>query len=179
MNSLFVLRKMTLKGKKRQVLAFKVIHLFAPTPQGAGGRFGGGANRLARALGERALKRAGSSDLAVMQGSGHYQNKMADIIVDRQRADVRHYPVVFIRCKKEQNTFSLRSFSVLFKFPSEHPREQISVLNIFSTSVTCNFLDSIRKWHHNPDDSTEIMFRLILSVLHFSLILSCVIHHPL
>ena len=115
------------------------------------------------------MKRAGSSDLAVMQGSGHYQNKMADIIVDRQRADVRHYPVVFIRCKKEQNTFSLRSFSVLFKFPSEHPREQISVLNIFSTSVTCNFLDSIRKWHLNPDDSTEIKFRLILSVLQFNI----------
>ena len=40
-------------------------------------------------------------------------------------------------------------------------------------------LRKIRKWHHNSDDSTDIIFRLILSVLYFSLISSCVSHHPL
>ena len=98
---------------------------------------------------------------------------MADIIVDRQRdypMDVRHDPVAFIRCKQYRRSkllFSLRPCSVLFNIPSEHPREQIFVLNIFSTSVV-NFLDLARKWHHNPNDSIGIIFGLISS---------CVIHH--
>ena len=75
------------------------------------------------------------------------------------------------------NWFFSRSFSVLFNFLP--PRTNWSVLNIFSTSVTCKFLNLVRKWHHNPDDSTDITFRLILSVLLFSLIWSCVIHHLL
>ena len=45
--------------------------------------------------------------------------------------------------------------------------------------MTCKFLDLVRKWHHNPDDSTDIIFRLILSALPFSLKSSCVIHHLL
>ena len=106
---------------------------------------------------------------------------MADIILDRQRdypANVAIFPVAFIFCKQYgTNYFFSHSFSVLFNFPL--PRTKLSVLNIFSTSVTCKFLDLIRKWHHNPDDSTDIIFRLILSVFPFSLISRSVIHHQL
>ena len=77
---------------------------------------------------------------------------------------------------KEQIIFSQVRFLFCLIF---FPREQMSVLNIFSTSVTCKFLDLVRKWHHNPDDGTDIIFRLILSVFPFSLISSCVIHHLL
>ena len=45
--------------------------------------------------------------------------------------------------------------------------------------VICKFLDLVRSWHHNPDDSTDIRFRLILSVLPFSLISSCLIDDQL
>ena len=73
---------------------------------GKRGNRNGQQNRQTRALEARALKRVGSSDLAVMQGSQvlpKRQNKMADIILHRQRddpADVSHYPVAYIRCKK-------------------------------------------------------------------------------
>ena len=88
---------------------------------------------------------------------------MADIILNRPRdypADVSRYPVAFICCK----------FNFL------HPRTNVCI-EYSSTSVTCKFRDLIRKWHHNSDDSTDIIFRLILSVLYFSLLSSCVIHH--
>ena len=55
------------------------------------------------------------------------------------------------------NYFFSLSLSVLFNF---FRREQISVLNTFSTSLTCKTLDLVRKWHHNQDDSTDIIFRL-------------------
>ena len=45
--------------------------------------------------------------------------------------------------------------------------------------MNCKFGALVRKWHHNSDDSTDIIFRLILSVLYFSLLTSCVIHHLL
>ena len=48
-----------------------------------------------------------------------------------------------------------------------------------STSVTCIFRDLVRKWRHNSDDSTDVIFRLILLVLYFILLSSCVIHHLL
>ena len=53
--------------------------------------------------------------------------------------------------------------------------------NDFTSPLSANglFRDLVRKWHHNSDDSTDIIFRLILSVLYFSLISSCVIHHLL
>ena len=37
----------------------------------------------------------------------------------------------------------------------------------------------VRKWHHNSDDSIDIIFRLILSFLYFTLISICVILHLL
>ena len=48
-----------------------------------------------------------------------------------------------------------------------------------STSVTCIFRDLVRKWRHNSDDSTDVIFTLILLVLYFILLSSCVIHHLL
>ena len=74
------------------------------------------------------------------------------------------------------NYFFSRSFSVLFNFFP--PRTNLCI-EYSSTSVTCKFRDLVRKWHHNSDDSTDIIFRLILSVLYFSLLSSCVIHHLL
>ena len=75
-----------------------------------------------------------------------------------------------------KNSFFARSFSVCSIFP---PRTNICI-EYSSTSVTCiKFRDLVRKWHHNSDDSTDIIFRQILSVLYFSLISSCVIHHLL
>ena len=122
------------------------------------------------------MKRAGSSDLAVMQGSGYYQRHKTGwqtlywtVIIPRHS---------FAASNSERtNYFFSRSFSVLFYFLP--PRTNIYVLNIFSTSVTCNFLDLVRKWHHHSDDSTDIIFRLILSVLPFSLISNGVIRHLL
>ena len=47
----------------------------------------------------------------------------------------------------------------------------MSVLNIVPPPwPVLKFRDLVRKWHHNSDDSTDISFRLILSVLYFSLI---------
>ena len=77
---------------------------------------------------------------------------------------------------KEKILFS----HVCFLFVQFFAREQISVLNIVPPpSPVLKFRDLVRKWHHNSDDSTDIIFRLILSVLYFSLISSCVIHHLL
>ena len=67
-----------------------------------------------------------------------------------------------------------------FLFCSIFPLEQISILHIVPPPwPVLKFRDLVRKWHHNSDDSTDIIFRLILSVLYFSLISSCVIHHLL
>ena len=79
-------------------------------------------------------------------------------------ADVSHYPLAFICYKwiaKEQTIFSHVCFLFCLIF--------LSVLNTFSVSLTCKNIDLVRKWHHNPDDSTDILFRLTLPVLHFSL----------
>ena len=92
---------------------------------------------------------------------------MADIILDRHRdllANISHYPGPwhsFAASSSEgRNCFFSRSFSVFVNFLSP-------VLNIFSTSVSSKFLDLERKWHHKPNDSTDIIFRLTLSVLPF------------
>ena len=103
---------------------------------------------------------------------------MADILLDRQRdylAKVSHYPVAFICCQHQRRNkllFSHVRFLFFLTFFPPPPPEQISALNIFSTSVTSKFLDFVRKWHHNPDDCTDIVFRPILSVFLFSLISS-------
>ena len=60
------------------------------------------------------------------------QNKMADIILDRQRdypAKVSHYPVAFICCKQQRRN-KLFFLTFVFCFVQFFPREQISVLNI-------------------------------------------------
>ena len=130
------------------------------------------------------MKRAGSSDLAVMQGYGYYQR-------DKTRWRTLHWTVreviqrtlaiipwhSFAASSSEgTNYFShVRFLFCLLLFP----REQISVLKIFSTSVTSKFLDLVRKWHHNPDANTDIIFRLISSVFLFSLKSNCVTHHQL
>ena len=76
---------------------------------------------------------------------------------------------------KEQIILSHVRFLFFLIFP---PTTNICIA-YSSTFVTCKFRDLVRKWHHNSDDSTDIIFRLILSVLYFSLISSCVIHHLL
>ena len=73
-----------------------------------------------------------------------------------------------------------KAVTFVFCFVQFFLREQISVLNIVPPPwPVLKFRDLVRKWHHNSDDSTDIIFRLILSVLYFSLISSCVIHHLL
>ena len=60
------------------------------------------------------------------------QNKMADIILDRQGdypASVSHYPVIFICCKQQRRN-RLFFVTFVFCFVQFFPREQISVLNI-------------------------------------------------
>ena len=71
--------------------------------------------------------------------------------------------------------FFSRSFSVLFNFSPN------ICIEYSSTSVTSvlTIRDLVGKWHHNSDDNTDIIFKIILSVLYFSLISSCVIHHLL
>ena len=119
----------------------------------------------------------------MMQGSGYYQRDKTRWrtyctvreIIQRTLAVIpwhsfaarnKLFFLMFVFCFVE-------FFSPANKYPYK------SVLNIFSTSVTCNFLDLVRKWYHNPDDSTDIIFRLLLSVLPFSLISSCVVHDQL
>ena len=131
-----------------------------------------------------ALKRAGSSDLAVMQGSGYYQRdktRWRNYIGPSERLSSKNEllsrGIHFLQAiAKEQIMFS----HVRFLFCSIFPREQISLLNIVPPPCpVLKFRDLVRKWHHNWDDSTDIIFRLILSVFYFSLISSCVIHHLL
>ena len=75
------------------------------------------------------------------------------------------------------NYFFLTFFSCFVEF---FPRKQISVLNIVPPPwPVLKFRDLVRKWHHSSNDSTDVIFRLILSVLYFSLISSCVSHHLL
>ena len=111
------------------------------------------------------------------------QNKMADIILDRQRdypAKVSHYPVAFICCKQQRRN-KLFFCHVRFLFFSIFPPRTNICIEYSSTSVTSvlTIRDLVRKWHHNSDDSTDIIFKIILSVLYFSLISSCAIHHLL
>ena len=108
---------------------------------------------------------------------------MADVILDRRRdypVDVNHYPVAFI-CWKQLRRNKLFFSHVRFLFCSIFPPRTNICIEYSSTSVTSvlTFRDLVRKWHHNSVDSTDIIFRLILSVLYFSLISSCVIHHLL
>ena len=108
---------------------------------------------------------------------------MADIILDRQRdclANVSHYPVAFIYCEQQRRN-KLFFSHVRFLFCSIFPPRTNICIEYSSTSVTSvsTFRDLVRKWHHNSDDSTDIIFKIILSVLYFSLISSCVIHHLL
>ena len=105
---------------------------------------------------------------------------MADIILDRQR-DYPTFAIIPWRSfvasnSEEKNSFFSRSFSVQCSiFP---PRTNICI-EYSSTSVTSvlTFRNLVRKWHHNSDDTTDIIFKIILSVPYFSLISSCVIHH--
>ena len=60
------------------------------------------------------------------------QNKMADIILDRQRdylVKVSHYPMAFICCKQQQRN-KLYFLIFVFCFVQFFPRKQIFVLNI-------------------------------------------------
>ena len=121
----------------------------------------------------------------MMQGSGCYQRdktrwrivyRTVREIIQRKLAIIPWHS--FAASKSEgANYFFSRSFSVLFNFSSANN----ICIEYSSTSVTSllTFRDLVRKWHHNSDDSTDIIFKTILSVLHFSLILSCVIHQLL
>ena len=111
----------------------------------------------------RALKRARSSDLALMLWYGYYQR---DKTRGRTLAIIPWHSFAASNSEGTNYFFSL-SFSVLFNFLPQQTLN-ICIEYIFQ-----------RNWHHNPDDSTDIIFRLILSVLPFSLISSCVIHHQL
>ena len=70
-------------------------------------------------------------------------------------------------------------FSFVFCFVQFFPPRTNICIEYSSTFVTSKFRDLLRKWHHNSDDRTDIIVRLILSVLYFSLLSSCVIHHLL
>ena len=121
----------------------------------------------------------------MMQGSGYYQRDKTGWrtlywtvreITQRKFAITRGIHLLQA-IAKEQNIFSHVRFMFCSIFS---PRTNICI-EYSSTSVTSvlTFRDLVRKWHHNSDDSTDIIFRLILSVLYFSLISSCVIHHLL
>ena len=121
----------------------------------------------------------------MMQGSGYYQRDKTRWrtlywtvreIIQRTLAIIPWHS--FAASNSEgTNYFFSRSFSVLFNFP---PRTNICI-EYSSTSVTSvlTFRDLVRKWHQNSDDSTDIIFKILLSVPHFSLISSCVIHQLL
>ena len=119
-----------------------------------------------------------------MQGSGYYQRDKTIrptlywIVRDDYPANVSHYPVAFICCKQWRRN-KLFFLTFVLCFVQFFPREQISVLNIVPPPwPVLKFRDVVRM-AHNSDDSTGIIFRLILPVLYFSLISSCVIHHLL
>ena len=121
------------------------------------------------------MKRAGSSDLAVMQGFGYYQRDktrwrtlywIVREIIQRTLAIIPWYS--FAASNSDGKKYFFLTF--VFCFVQFFHRKQISVWK---------FRDLVRKWPHNSDDSTDIIFRLILLVLYFSLISSCVIHNLL
>ena len=118
-----------------------------------------------------------------MQGSGYYRR-------DKTRWRILHWTVreiiqqtlaiipwhSFAASNREgTNKFFSRSFCLIFCPKNKY----LYCIEYSSTSVTCKFRDLVRKWYHNSDVSTDIIFRLILSVLYFSLLSSCVIHHLL
>ena len=120
-----------------------------------------------------------------MQGYGYYQRDKTRWrilywtvreIIQRTLAIIPWHS--FTASSSEGTNYFFLTF--VFCFVQFFPREQISVLNIVPPPwPVLKFRDLVRKWHHNSDDSTDIIFRLILSVLYFSLISSCVIHHLL
>ena len=132
------------------------------------------------------LKRAGSSDLVVMQGSGYYQR-------DKTRCQTLYWTFREIMQRMlaitpwhsfaASNSEGTNYFShIRFLFCSIFLPRTNTCIESSSTSAAppvLTFRDLVRKWHHNSYDSTDIIFRLILSVLYFSLISSCVIHHLL
>ena len=97
-------------------------YVIGPCRQGCGLRF----TVCTRAQEARALKRAGSSDLAVMQGSGYYQRDKTRCqtlywtfreIMQRMLAIIPWHS--FAASNSEgTNYFFSRSFSVLFNFSS-------------------------------------------------------------
>ena len=121
----------------------------------------------------------------MMQGSGYYQRDKTrwQTLYWTVREIIQRTLVIipwhsFAASNSEgKNYFSHVRFLFCSIFP---PRTNICI-EYSSTSVTSvlTFRDLVRKWHHNSVDSTDIIFRLILSVLYFSLISSCVIHHLL
>ena len=91
---------------------------------------------------------------------------MADIILDCQRdypVDVSRYTLprgihLLQVIAKEQIIFShVRCLFCLIFFP---PKTNICI-EYSSTSMTCKFRDLVRKCHHNSDNSTDIIFRLM------------------
>ena len=82
----------------------------------------------------RALKRAGSSNLAVMQESGYYQSDKTRwqtlywTIREIIQQKVSHYLVAFICCKQQRRN-KLFFLTFVLCFVLFFPREQISVLN--------------------------------------------------
>ena len=82
---------------------------------------------------------------------------MADIILDRQRTLAITPWHSFAASNSEgTNYFFSRSFSVLFNFFP--PRTNICTEYSFTSmsSKSCSLL--VRKWHHNLDDSTDIIY---------------------
>ena len=122
----------------------------------------------------------------MMQGSGYYQRDKTRWrtlyctvreIMQRKLAIIPWHSFQLQAIAKEQIFFS----HVRFLFCSIFPLRTNICIEYSSTSVTSvlTFRDVVRKWHHNSDDSTDIIVKIILSVLHFSLILSFVIHQLL
>ena len=142
-----------------------------------------GERGVSRIFGEdcRALNPAGSSDLAVMQGSGYYQRGKTRwktlywIVREIIQRTLTFIPWHSFAASSNEGADCYFSRCFFFQF---FPYEQISALNIVPPPwPVLRFLDLVRKWHHNSNDSTDIIFRLTLSVLYFSLTSSCVIHH--
>ena len=113
-----------------------------------------------------------------MQGSGYYQRDKprwrtlywtVREIIQRTLAIIPWHS--FAESNSEGPNYFFSRSCPLFFFLTFPTRTNICI-EYSSTSVTSKFRDWVRKWHHNPDDRTDIIFRLILSVLHFSLISS-------
>ena len=111
------------------------------------------------------------------EGTNYFFSRSFSVLFNFSSASLRKHPFL-LRSTPLGRSQRRRAKEKRMLSQAIPPRTNICI-QYSSTSVTSvlTVRDWLRKWHHNSDDSTDIIFKIILLVLYFSLISSCVIHH--